>query len=99
HLIHHTAHAPGSVHRSYAEPRTECREGCFRRVTVETHLAAEEAIGVEVAEHEVRIGDGRLGAAAAVAYRARHRSGAVRSDSQRADRADRGDRATAGADL
>ncbi len=47
------------------------------RVGVERHLAAEEALGVEAAEHDVRVGDRRLVAAAAVAGRAGHGAGAA----------------------
>ena len=47
------------------------------------HLAAEEAVGAEPAEHQVGVGDGRLGAAAAVAGRTGHRAGALRADAQR----------------
>ena len=43
------------------------------RRAVEAHLAAEERGLVDEAEHEVGVGDGRLGAAAAVAGRARAR--------------------------
>ena len=52
------------------------------RLDVEPHLAAEEAVGAEPAEHEVGVGDGRLGAAAAVADRARLRARALRPDMQ-----------------
>ena len=42
-----------------------------RAVEIEPHLAAEEAVGAEPAEHQIGVGDGRLGAAEAVADRAR----------------------------
>ena len=67
-------------------------------VDVERHLAAEEAVGAEPAEHQVGVGHGRLRAAAAVAGRAGHRAGALRADAQRAV-LDARDRAAAGADL
>ncbi len=65
---------------------------------IELHLAAEEAIGAEPAEHQIGVGHRRLGAAEAVAGRARRRAGALRADAQRAV-VDAGDRAAAGADL
>ena len=54
---------------------------------------------IDAAEHEIGVGDGRLGAAAAVAGRARLGAGAVRADRDRPQRVDPGDRAAAGADL
>ena len=70
-----------------------------RAVDVEGDLAAEEVARVEPAEHEVRVGDGRLGAAAAVADRPGIGARALRPDAQQAARVDPGDRAAAGADL
>ena len=54
---------------------------------------------IEPAEHDIGVGDGRFGAAAAIADRARVGAGALRSDLQRADLVAPGDRAAAGADL
>ena len=68
-------------------------------VGVELHLAAEEIVRIEPAEHHVGVGDGRLGAAAAVADRAGIGARAVRADLERADVVEPGDRAAAGADL
>jgi hypothetical protein len=59
---------------------------------------SEQAPGVEPAEHEVRIGDRRLGAAASVADRSGMRAGAARADLQHAVLAQVGDRAPAGTD-
>ena len=66
---------------------------------VELHRAAEEIVRVEPAEHHIGVGDGRLGAAAAIADRAGIGAGALRADLERADVVDPGDRAAAGADL
>ena len=66
---------------------------------VELHLAAEKVIRAEAAEHDVGVGDGRLGAAAAVADRAGIGAGALRADLQGADFVDPGDAAAAGADF
>ena len=54
--------------------------------------AAEEIVGIEPAEHDVGVGDGRLGAAAAIADRAGIGARAVRADLERADVVDPGDR-------
>ena len=66
---------------------------------METHLAAEEIVGVEVAEQQVRVGDRRQRAACAVAGRPWIGARAVGADPQQAKRVDPGDAAAAGADL
>ena len=68
-------------------------------LAVEPHLAAEEEVGVEVAEREVRVGHGRLRAAEPVGHRAGTRPRALRADEEPAERVDPRDRAAAGADL
>ena len=55
----------------------------FRSSQIERHLAAEEPVGAETAQHQIGVGDGRLGAAEAVADRSRRRAGASRADSAR----------------
>ncbi len=52
---------------------------CARRV-VELARAAEKVVGIEIAEHEIGVGDGGERPAMAVAGRARDRAGALRSD-------------------
>src|SRR5581483_119886 len=66
---------------------------------VELHVAAEEVAGIEIAEHQIRIGNARICAAAAVTDRARRRAGALRADLEQAEIADWRDAAAAGADL
>ena len=56
------------------------------------------ALRVEPPEHQIGVGDGRLGAAAAVADRAGIGAGAFRADLDQAGGIDAGDRAAAGAD-
>ncbi len=73
-------------------------DGALGGRQVEPAVAAEEIVRVEIAEHEVGVGDGRLGAALAVAGRSRHRAGAFRPDMQDAAGIDPRDRAAAGAD-
>ncbi len=65
---------------------------------VEPPPAAEKALGVEIAQHQIGVGDRRLGAAIAVAGRAGGSTGAQRADMQDAGLIDSGDRAAAGAD-
>ena len=67
---------------------TRCGDGAAGRVGVERHLAAEEERRVEPAQRQVRVGDGRGGAAQAVARRARPGPRAARADAQRAARVD-----------
>ena len=90
--------APAAASGSISELTRESIDHGPRRVDVELHLAAEEAVGVEVAEHGRRIGDGRALAAAPVARRAGVGAGALWADPQQAARVDPGDRAAAGAD-
>ena len=59
---------------------------------------AQQAVGIEPAQHQVGVGDGGFAAAAAVADRPGPRAGALRADAQHARGIDRGDRAAAGAD-
>ena len=66
---------------------------------VEPHLAAEEIVGVEVAEQQVGIGDRRRRAACPVAGRPGIGARAVGTDAQQAQRVDPGDAAAAGTDL
>ena len=66
---------------------------------LEPHLAAEEVSGIEPAQHEVGVGDGRFGAAAPVAGRPGHRAGAARPDIKTALVVEPGDRAAADADF
>ena len=66
---------------------------------MEPHLAAEEIVGVEVAEQQVGVGDRRRRASCAVAGRPGLGARAVGADAQQAERIDPGDAAAAGADL
>ena len=65
---------------------------------IEPPVAAEEIVRIEIAEDEVGVGHGCVGAALAVAGRPRHRAGAFRPDMQDAAGIDPRDRAAAGAD-
>src|SRR5882724_8119526 len=61
--------------------------------------AAGEVVGVQIAEQEVRVGHGRLGAAEPVGGRTRVRARAARADLEQPDLVDGGDGAAAGPDL
>jgi hypothetical protein len=67
----------------------------FGRRSVETAPAAEKARRIEIAEHEIGVGNGRSGAAGAVAGGSRDGAGALRTDMQDAAGVDPGDRAAA----
>src|SRR5262249_28463859 len=70
-----------------------------RAVGIELHLAAEEIVGIKPPEHHVGVGDGRLGAAAAIADRTRIGARALRPDLERPDIVDPPHRAAAAAAL
>src|SRR3990170_240769 len=63
----------------------------FGRLAVEPHAAAEEKLGVDVAEAEERVGHRRLGAAESVARRPGPGAGALRAHAQGAAGIDPGD--------
>ena len=96
---HHAMDAPGGLHGGQPERPADAVE-CRRRGTaVQRHAAAEEEAGVVVAEQEVGVGHGRLGASAPVAGRAGRGAGGMRADAEQAHLVDPGDGAAAGADL
>ena len=61
-------------------------------------VAAEEMLGIEPSQHDLRVGDGRLLSALTVASRAWHGARRARTDPERAAGIDVGDRSSAGAD-
>src|SRR2546427_13123477 len=63
------------------------------------HLPAEEILRIEPPQHEIRVGDRRLGSPAAIAHRAGIGARALRADLERADLVDPGDAAAARAHL
>ena len=69
-----------------------------REILAQAHLAAQEELRAQPAEHDHRVGGGRLGAAAVVGDRARVGARRARPDAEDAARVDVGDRAAAGAD-
>ncbi len=75
-----------------------CAERALGGGGVELHLAAEEAIGAEAAEHQIRVGYRRFGAAETITSRARGGAGTLWADAQHAF-LDPCERAAAGADL
>ena len=83
----------GSIPRPAASRSTGSIEG-----RVESHAPAEEVVGVEASEQEVRVRHRHLAAAAAVADRTGLRPGAARADAKEAARVDPRDRAAAGTD-
>ena len=92
---------PNAASRRFEAERRADRlvDGDARLVGRELDRAAGEVAGIDAAQHDVGIGHGGLGAAAAVARRAGLGAGALRADIDARQRIDRGDRAAAGADL
>src|SRR4051812_42518399 len=64
----------------HADARGELPDAAQRRLVVELHAAAGDAAGAEAAEDQVGVGDGDLGAAAAIADRSGEAAGALRTD-------------------
>ena len=69
-----------------------------RRLDVEVEIAAEEVARVDATQHEVGVGDRRLGASVPVTGRAGAGACALRADREAAELVDARDRAAAGAD-
>ncbi len=88
----------GLLHREAEGARELLIERARGAGRVERHRAAGEVVRVEVAEHEVRVGDGRLAPAAPVAHGSRRGRRALGADGDHAEPG-RGDRSAAGADL
>ena len=91
-------HAAGGLEQRQTEPARERVERDARALAVEANGPAVHARGIEVAQCQIRVGDGRFDAAEPVARGPRLRAGAARPDAQRAGHVHVGDRATAGAD-
>ena len=68
------------------------------QVRVEAHPPAQERLGTQPPQHHVGVGDGRIGAAAAVGGRSRIGAGALRADADHTTVLGGGDRAAAGPD-
>ena len=98
--VHDAHHARGRLDRREAQRAGQpLVDGRPRGRQVQATTAAQEVGGVDVAQDEVGVGDGRLGAARAVAHGARPGAGALGADDQPPRGAlDAGDRPAAGAD-
>ena len=94
-LVADPHHGGGGLELGVLEPLSQSSEGAGGERPVERELAAEEECGIEPAEHEVRIGDRRLLAAAPVAGRSRDGACALRPDLEEAAGVDPSDRAAA----
>src|SRR5438132_5798747 len=78
HAIGHPDHAVApSVAQRLRDPLLDSALSCTH---IELHFAAEKVISVEPPENQVRVGDRRFVATAAVAYRARRRARTLRAD-------------------
>ena len=98
-LVDHVVHAEGGAARLDAQRRREPAERAVGRRAIDLHGAAQEEVGVEVAQGEVGVGHGGFRAAAAVAGRSRLRAAALGPDIERAEVRLARDRAAARADL
>ncbi len=73
-------------------------DGRLGGARIELHPPVEKVIGINSAQHNIGVGDGRVDAACAVARRPRFGAGALRPHAQHPAGVDPGDRAAARAD-
>src|SRR4029079_10977033 len=83
-LVANPHHGGCGLELGVLEPLSQSSQGAGGERPVERELSAEEECGIEPAEHEVRVGDRRLLAAAAVAGRSRNGASALRPDLEEA---------------
>ena len=94
--VHHVVDGGGGFgHRQPQRVGHLRLDGRLGQLLAERPVAAQEVVGVEVAEHQVGVGDGRLGATQPVAGRARDGARAGRAHLQAAAHVDGGDAAAA----
>src|SRR5215472_7658409 len=84
-LVHDVVNAPGDLDRLEADPSREPLHGGARRLQIDAHLPASEVRRIEIAEEEIRIGDGGLRAAQAIRGGPRVRSRTPRADLEQPD--------------
>ena len=99
-LVDHVVDAPGDPLDRHLQARGEpFRDRVSGVAGCKRHVAAEEILGIEITEQQVRVGNRGLFAAEAIAGRPRRRAGGPRPDVQKAEIVDLGDAAATGADL
>ena len=91
--------APRRLQSGQPERRGHTRHRYLRRRPVEMHAAAEEEVGIEVAEQQVGVGDRRLPATETVAGGSWIGPGASRAHLEQAELVHPSDAAAAGSDL
>jgi hypothetical protein len=96
--VGHLDHRVGRVDEREAEAALDRLERPLGARAIELDRAAVDPLRVQIAEDQVRVAHGGLGAAQAVASRAGNGAGAPRPDLERAGGVDPGDRAAARAD-
>src|SRR5581483_5648243 len=97
-LVRHTHDRKRGGLDGRVEPPGDPRDRLRGELDVERHPATEEEARVEAPEHDVRVGDGRIGPAAAVRGGAGVATGALGADAQESAAVEAGDRAAACAD-
>ena len=86
------------LHQPKAELLRQLADRLLREILVDRHAAAEQIARVERLQHDIGVGDGRLGIAFAVADRTGIGAGAARTHLQEPATVDIGNRAAAGTD-
>src|SRR3984893_9484775 len=89
--------ARGVLH-TQAEPGGDFPDGGRGRIGVRAHSSRQKIFGIEIPEHQRRVGDRRFSATDAVARRTRFSTRALGANAPQSARVDPGDRAAAGAD-
>ena len=99
HQVDHLGHRGGRLDDVEPErPGHPALDGLAGEIGTQGHAAAEEVLGVDVSEHQVGVGAGRLRTAAAVGGRAGAGPGAARPHVQEPAVVEPADRAAAGPD-
>ena len=96
--VDHGDHAFGRLAVAHLQLARQLADHPARRHLVERHPAAQEVLRIEPAQHDIGVGHGGPGAAAAVGGRAGHGAGRARADLEGAGLVEMGDRAAAGTD-
>ena len=98
-FVDHVVDAPCGIGRRHAELLRQPPHRGFGEAGAQRHLPAKEIRRIQIPEQQIRVGDGRIRSATAVARRARHRPGGFRPDVQQAEPVAKRNRSSARADF
>ena len=98
-FIDDVANAPRHIGHRELEFVCEFTQRGFGQITPQLHFTTEKVVGIEIAQHQIGIGDGGFGAALPVTRRAGISARALRADVQQAQIIHMRDRAATGTNL